>query len=129
VLRVHRQELVRLDVQLRLQFLDLRKVGLVVVHVDLRHDLAVVVAKLRVDLHREGQTCGDCSLKNSVKTLYFPKTFFCMIWMLVFGFFSSPICSIKNSRSRTEALAFNFYNSGCSSFTALESGVMRLLLR
>jgi hypothetical protein len=112
VLRVHREQLISLEVELRLQLLDLSEVGLVVADVDLGHDLAVVVAELGVDLGEGRRTCGDCSLKNSVKTLYFPSTFFCMIWMFVFGFRNSPICSIRNSRSRTDALAFSFSSSG-----------------
>lgn len=129
VLRVDGKQLVGLDVELGLQLLYFREVGLVVVDVYLGHDLAVVVAEFRVDLGGRRGTWGDCSLKNSVKTLYFPSTFFCMIWILVLGFFSRLICSSRNSRSRTEARALSFYSSGWSSLTALESGVMRLLLR
>jgi hypothetical protein len=44
--------------------------------------------------------------------------------MFVLGFFSNDIWSNKNYLSLTEALAFNFYNYGCSSFTALESGAI-----
>lgn len=126
---VGREELVGLEVELGLQLLDLGEVGLVVADVDLGHDLAVVVAQLGVDLRRAASTCGDCSLKNSVNTLYFPSTLFWIICRFVFGFRSSPICSSRNSRSRTDARAFSFSSYGCSSFTAFESGVIRLLLR
>lgn len=74
-------------------------------------------------------TCGLCYLKNYVKTLYLPRTFFWTIWMFVLGFFRRFICYSKNSLNLTDARAFNFYNYGCNSLTALESGPIRLLFR
>ena len=74
-------------------------------------------------------TPGFWSLKNSVNTLYLLKTFFCTIWMFVFGFFSKFIWSNKNYLNLTEAFAFSFSSSGWSYFTALESAEIRLLFR
>ena len=129
VLRLQGQQLVGLAVEVHLQLLYLSQVGLVVVHVDFSHHLSVVVANLGVDLPIEINTWGFWSLKNSVKTLYLARTFFCTIWILVLGFLRRATWSRRNSRSLTEALALSFSSSGCSSLTALESGAMELWLR
>lgn len=50
VLRIDRQYLISSDIEIGLQFLYLCEIGFVVPHIDLRHYLSVVVAKLCVNL-------------------------------------------------------------------------------
>jgi hypothetical protein len=64
-----------------------------------------------------------------VNTLYLLSTFFCTIWMFVFGFFSKFIWSSKNYRNLSDAFAFSFSNSGCNYFTAFESADIKLLFK
>ena len=64
VLRIDRQYLISSDIEIGLQFLYLCEIGFVVPHIDLRHYLSVVVAKLCVNLDSFNFTCGLCYLKN-----------------------------------------------------------------
>lgn len=129
VLGLWRSQMVSFNIKLSLQFLHFLQIFFKIIDVNFCHDFPITVTDLCVNLDHTRFTWGLCSFKNYVKTLNFPRTFFCIIWILVLGLLSKAICSNRNYLSLIEALAFSFSSSGCSSLTAFESGAIRLLFK